>query len=222
SRMARSSTRRLSRPSQYPAAAGRAPRRCPPVGRVPSLTSGRCGSEPAEGFMSFSLFMQHLANGVSLGSLYALIAIGYTMVYGILRLINFAHGDIVMVGAYVAFYGIAMFVLPWWISFPLAIVLTILLGVIIERAAYKPLREVPRFQLFTSAVAVSFLLENLAIVVFGGRPKAFPRPPFMDHTFTLGRVRIVSYTPLIIVSALILFGLLTLFIHRSKVGMAMR
>src|SRR5690606_33946519 len=126
--------------------------------------------------MSFSLFMQHLANGVSLGSLYALIAIGYTMVYGILRLINFAHGDIVMVGAYVAFYGIAMFLLPWWISFPLAIVLTILLGVIIERAADKPLREVPRFQLFTSAVAVSFLLENLAIVVFSGRPKAFPAP----------------------------------------------
>ncbi|HOA23947.1 MAG: branched-chain amino acid ABC transporter permease [Aggregatilineales bacterium] len=172
--------------------------------------------------MSFSLFMQHLANGVSLGSLYALIAIGYTMVYGILRLINFAHGDIVMVGAYVAFYGIAMFLLPWWISFPLAIVLTILLGVIIERAAYKPLREVPRFQLFTSAVAVSFLLENLAIVVFSGRPKAFPRPPFMDQTFTLGGVRIVSYTPLIIISALLLFGLLTLFIHRTKVGMAMR
>src|SRR5690606_22899963 len=105
---------------------------------------------------------------------------------------------------------------------PPAIVLTILLGVIIERAAYKPLREVPRFQLFTSAVAVSFLLENLAIVVFSGRPKAFPRPPFMDQTFTLGGVRIVSYTPLIIISALLLFGLLTLFIHRTKVGMAMR
>lgn len=172
--------------------------------------------------MDFALFMQHLANGISLGSLYALIAIGYTMVYGILRLINFAHGDIVMVGAYVAFYGVAMFLLPWWLSFPLAIIVTILLGVVIERVAYKPLRDVPRFQLFTSAVAVSFLLENLGIVVFGGRPKAFPRPPFMDQTFAIGNVRIVSYTPIIIISALVLFGLLTLFIHRTKVGMAMR
>ncbi len=172
--------------------------------------------------MSFDLFMQHLANGISLGSLYALIAIGYTMVYGILRLINFAHGDIVMVGAYVAFYGIAMFLLPWWLSFILAIVLTVLLGVVIERAAYKPLRNVPRFQLFTSAVAVSFLLENLGIVVFGGRPKAFPRPPFMDHTVNLGGVRIVTYTPFIIISAFLLFGALMLVVHRTKVGMAMR
>lgn len=172
--------------------------------------------------MSFPLFMQHLANGISLGSLYALIAIGYTMVYGILRLINFAHGDIVMVGAYVAFYGIAMFLLPWWLSFILAIVLTVLLGVIIERAAYKPLRNVPRFQLFTSAVAVSFLLENLGIVVFGGRPKAFPRPEFMDQTVSIAGVRIVTYTPFIIISALVLFGGLMLVVHRTKVGMAMR
>lgn len=172
--------------------------------------------------MSFSLFLQHLANGISLGSLYALIAIGYTMVYGILRLINFAHGDVVMVGAYVAFYGVAMFLLPWWIAFPVAIIVTILLGVVIERAAYKPLRNVPRFQLFTSAVAVSFLLENLAIVVFGGRPKAFQRPLFMDQTFAVGNVRIVSYTPIIIATALLLFALLTLFIHRTKIGMAMR
>ena len=172
--------------------------------------------------MSFSVFMQHLANGISLGSLYALIAIGYTMVYGILRLINFAHGDIVMVGAYFGFYGVAIFLLPWWVAFPIAIVLTIGLGILIERAAYKPLRDVPRFQLFTSAVAVSFLLENLAIVIFGGRPKAFPRPPFMDQMMNLFGVRVVTYTPIIIASALILFGALMLFVNRTKVGMAMR
>ncbi len=172
--------------------------------------------------MTFSLFLQHLANGISLGSLYALIAIGYTMIYGILRLINFAHGDIVMLAAYIAFYGMAMFLLPWWISFPLAILLTAGVGMIIERAAYKPLRQVPRIQLFTAAVAVSFLLENLAIVLFGGRPKAFPRPDFMDVTFQLGGTIIVSYTPMIIISALVLFAALMYVVHRTKVGMAMR
>ena len=104
--------------------------------------------------MTLPLFFQHLANGISLGSLYALIAIGYTMVYGILRLINFAHGDVVMLGAYMAFYLVAIFHLPWWISFPVAIVITAGMGVVIERAAYKPLREFPRINLFTSAVAV--------------------------------------------------------------------
>ncbi len=172
--------------------------------------------------MSFSLFLQHLANGISLGALYALIAIGYTMVYGILRLINFAHGDIVMLSAYIAFYGVAMFVLPWWVSFPLAILLTAGVGILIERAAYKPLREVPRIQLFTSAVAVSFLLENLGIVIFGGRPEAFPRPAFMDINLQFGETNIISYTPITIITALLLFGGLMFVVQRTKVGMAMR
>lgn len=172
--------------------------------------------------MTFALFLQHLANGISLGSLYALIAIGYTMVYGILRLINFAHGDIVMLGSYVAFYGVAMFVLPWWIAFPLAILVTAGVGIIIERAAYKPLREVPRINLFTSAVAVSFLMENLAIVIFGGRPKGFQRPPVMDTVFHIGDTAVVSYTPIIIATALVLFGGLMFVVHRTKVGLAMR
>jgi branched-chain amino acid transport system permease protein len=172
--------------------------------------------------MTFALFLQHLANGISLGSLYALIAIGYTMVYGILRLINFAHGDIVMLGSYFAFYGVAIFLLPWWLSFPIAILLTALFGILIERAAYKPLREVPRINLFTSAVAVSFLLENLAIVIFGGRPKGFQRPPFLDVVLNIGGAAVVSYTPVIIVTALVLFGGLMFIVHRTKVGMAMR
>lgn len=172
--------------------------------------------------MTFDIFLQNLANGISLGSLYALIAIGYTMVYGILRLINFAHGDVVMLGSYVAFYGVAMFMLPWWAAFPLAILLTAGVGVIIERGAYKPLREFPRINLFTAAVAVSFLLENLGIVVFGGRPKAFERPPFMDQMIDLAGVSIVGYTPIIIITALVLFGILLLIINRTKAGMAMR
>jgi len=172
--------------------------------------------------MTLSLFFQHLANGISLGSLYALIAIGYTMVYGILRLINFAHGDIVMLGSYIAFYGVVMFFLPWWVSFPLAILLTGVVGIIIERTAYKPLREVPRINLFTSAVAVSFLLENLGLVIFGARPKGFHRPPVMDTVLYIGGAAVVSYTPIIILTALVLFGGLMFVVHRTKVGMAMR
>ncbi|HHH83497.1 MAG TPA: branched-chain amino acid ABC transporter permease [Chloroflexi bacterium] len=172
--------------------------------------------------MTFELFIQHLFNGISLGSLYALIAIGYTMVYGILRLINFAHGDIVMVAAYAAFYLGGMFVLPWYLGFPLAILVTALVGVIIERSAYKPLRNVPRIQLFTSAVAVSFLLENLGIVVFGGRPKAFARPAFTDAVLEIAGAKVLSYTFLIIVTAILLFSALSLIVHRTKVGIAMR
>ncbi|MBN2556688.1 MAG: branched-chain amino acid ABC transporter permease [Anaerolineales bacterium] len=172
--------------------------------------------------MTLSLFFQHLANGISLGSLYALIAIGYTMVYGILRLINFAHGDIVMLAAYIAFYGAGIFVLPWWVSFPVAILLTALLGILIERSAYRPLREVPRIQLFTSAVAVSFLLENLGIVIFGGRPKAFERPAFMDVTIHIGGANVVSYTFVIIGVSLILFAGLLYVVKYTRVGVAMR
>lgn len=172
--------------------------------------------------MTLDQLLQNLANGISLGALYALIAIGYTMVYGILRLINFAHGDIVMIGAYAAFYGVAMFLLPWWISFPLAILLTTGVGMIIERVAYRPLREFPRINLFTSAVAASFLLENLANVIFGGRPKAFERPAFMDGMITIGNTQVVRYTPFIIITAIVLFSGLLYIVNRTKVGMAMR
>jgi branched-chain amino acid transport system permease protein len=172
--------------------------------------------------MTIESFFQNLANGVSLGALYALIAIGYTMVYGILRLINFAHGELVMLGAYIAYYGVAMFTLPWWLSFPLSIIFTTLMGVIIEKAAYKPLREFPRINLFAAAVAVSFLLQNLGIVVFGGRPKPFERPPFLNRLLNIGGVSIVSYTPIIILSAIVLCAVLIIIIHRTKAGMAMR
>src|SRR5690242_14857959 len=109
--------------------------------------------------MTLALFLQHLANALSLGSLYALIAIGYTMVYGILRLINFAHGDVFMLGAYVAFYLAALLVLPWWATFLVAIVFTAALGVVLERVAYRPLRDSPRISVMISAIGASFLIE---------------------------------------------------------------
>ena len=110
--------------------------------------------------MSALSFAQHMVNGISLGSLYALIAIGYTMVYGILLMINFAHGDIVMMACYFAFFGITAFHIPWYFTFIITIIMTALLGVLIERSAYRPLREAPKNSILISAIGASFLLEN--------------------------------------------------------------
>ena len=130
--------------------------------------------------MDTGILIQQLINGISLGGLYGLIAIGYTLVYGILRLINFAHGDIMMVGCYFAFYGIAVFTLPWWASFIIAIALTAALGIMIDVGAYRPVRNAPRISALITAIGVSFLLENIGLVLFGGRPKAFVRPDFLS------------------------------------------
>lgn len=172
--------------------------------------------------MDLNMFLQHLANGISLGGLYALIAIGYTMVYGILRLINFAHGDIFMMGAYMAFYGISLFTLPWYVSFLLTIPLVAILGMGVERVAYRPLRDAPRISALISAIGVSLLLENVGIVVFGGRPKAFPRPPLFAQEWNWGGVRILSLTFFIIVISLVLLVGLFYLVYRTKTGRAMR
>lgn len=167
-------------------------------------------------------FFQHLTNGISLGSLYALIAIGYTMVYGILRLINFAHGDIFMLGAYITFYGVMFTSIPWWMVFILAAVITGFLGLLLEKLAYKPLRESPRITILISAIGASFFLENFAIVVFGGRPKAFPIPDVFNKVVKLGGVSVGVITFIIpVVTILLLIGLNS-FISKTKTGMAMR
>lgn len=172
--------------------------------------------------MSLELFFQHLANGISLGSLYALIAIGYTMVYGILRLINFAHGDIIMISAYAAFYGIMMFSLPWPIAFLFAIVLTTLIGMGIEKAAYRPLRDSPRISILISAIGVSFFIENLATVIFSGRPKAFPRPEAFNKLYVIRGISISNLSLIIPVITIILLVLLVYIINYTKTGIAMR
>ena len=105
--------------------------------------------------MELSTFFQQLANALNLGSLYALIAIGYTMVYGILRLINFAHGDVFMLGPYFAFYAISLLVMPWWVAFIVAIGLTALFGMGLERVAYRPLRDSPKISVMISAIGAS-------------------------------------------------------------------
>jgi len=172
--------------------------------------------------MTSTMFMQNLANAISLGSLYALIAIGYTMVYGILRLINFAHGDIFMVAAYAAFYGIFMFTLPWWASFIFAIILTAFIGVAVEKLAYRPLRSSPRISILISAIGVSFLLENLGLVVFGGRPKSFFVPGVFDNFFQIKGVAIQALTVYIPIVTLIALILLLYLVNKTKTGMAMR
>lgn len=172
--------------------------------------------------MTSTIFFQQLINGISLGSLYGLVAIGYTMVYGILRLINFAHGDLLMFAAYTAIYGIALFALPWTISFPLAILITGLMGIVLDRAAYKPLRDAPRISLLISAIGASFLLENLALVIIGGVPKPFPRPDVFNKVIDVFGLRVqvlTIYTPLITI--ILLLGLLYI-IYRTRVGKAMR
>lgn len=172
--------------------------------------------------MGNSNFFQHLTNGISLGSLYALIAIGYTMVYGILRLINFAHGDIFMLGAYITYYGIMFTSIPWWLVFIFASVFTGFIGLLLEKIAYRPLRESPRITILISAIGASFFLQNFGIVVFGGRPKAFPVPDIFNKVIRLGGVSVSIVTFIIPTVTIILLLGLTYFITKTKTGMAMR
>jgi branched-chain amino acid transport system permease protein len=167
-------------------------------------------------------FFQYLSNALSLGSLYALIAIGYTMVYGILRLINFAHGDVFMLGGYVAFYAITLFFMPWWVGFIVALGLTGIFGIGLERAAYRPLRNSPRISIMISAIGASFLIQNLAIVIFGGRPKGFPVPDIFNKVVKMGSVSVVSVSLIIPVLTAILLTILLIIEHKTKTGMAMR
>lgn len=176
--------------------------------------------------MDFVTLMQHFANGVSLGSLYALIAIGYTMVYGILRLINFAHGDIFMMAAYFTFFGIVTFGVPWYITCVIVVLLTAGFGVLIEKAAYKPLRDAPKTSILISAIGVSFLLENLATFLFSGKPKAFPEIAGLGDTFEIhfknGAVTMQYVSVVIPILAVIIGAILLYIINKTKLGMAMR
>lgn len=167
-------------------------------------------------------FVQHLINGLSLGSLYALIAIGYTMVYGILRLINFAHGDIFMLGAYLVFYGLTWTALPWYAVFILAALLTGFFGILLERAAYAPLRHEPRITVLISAIGASFLMENLGILIFGGVPKAFPVPAILDYSVKTGGISFNVIQVVIPVVTALLLLLLYFLVNKTKIGMSMR
>ncbi|MBA7581343.1 High-affinity branched-chain amino acid transport system permease protein LivH [subsurface metagenome] len=144
------------------------------------------------------------------------------MVYGILRLINFAHGDIFMMAAFFVYYSMVIFSLPWGVACLVAVVLAMLLGMAVERVAYRPLRGAPRVSSLCSAIGMSFLLENFAIVVFGGRPKAFYCPEFFAKTFILGEVRVPGVNFVTPIVTIIFLLILTYIVYRTKTGLAMR
>ena len=144
------------------------------------------------------------------------------MVYGILRLINFAHGDIFMMATYFAFFGVLTFGVPWYITFPVVLVLTALLGMTVEVAAYRQLRDAPKISILISAIGASFLLENLATVLFGGVPKPFPTPEIFTDVVQIGSVSIQKLTFYIPVVTIICLICLVYLINKTKTGMAMR
>ena len=167
-----------------------------------------------------NITIDHILAGISAGGQYALIAIGYTMVYGILRLINFAHGDVFMVAGLIMVYASAS--LPLYVSIPIVLVGTVLLGVLIESAAYRPLRSAPRMSVMISAIGVSYLLENLALYITGGLPQVYPSIPWISDSVTvLGAAtkRVTLITPVL---TLFLVVVLVLLIRYTKIGMAMR
>ena len=172
--------------------------------------------------MNTASFLSYCLAGISIGSIYALIAIGYTMVYGILRLINFAHGDIFMMAAYFMIFAMVDFMLPWYISMIIMIVATVLLGVLIEKIAYKPLREAPRMSIMISAIGVSYFLQNLATYLFSALPKQYPSIPILNKTITLGSVSTSVATFVTPIITIIFVVLLLLLIKYTKIGMAMR
>ena len=133
------------------------------------------------------IFLSNLVNGISLGSIYAIIALGYTMVYGIAKMLNFAHGDVIMVGAYVCFFATASFGLPPLAGIVLAMILCTVLGIVIERLAYKPLRQAPSLAVLITAIGVSYLLQSLAQIIFGAAPK-------MVTVYDFGTVEIFGVT----------------------------
>ena len=165
--------------------------------------------------------IQTLISGLSLGSIYALIALGYTMVYGIAKMLNFAHGDIIMVGAYAAITSVATLGLPPFVAVLVSIVICAALGVTIEFLAYKPLRQAPPLSVLITAIGVSYLLQNLALLIFGPEQKSFPTIVSLP-TVELGGVYIDGITlATLVVTAAIMIGL-TLFISKTRMGKAMR
>ena len=167
-------------------------------------------------------FLSYLISGISLGSVYALIALGYTMVYGIAKMLNFAHGDVIMIGGYVSFCAVSYLSLPVWLAVILAAAACTALGVIVERLAYKPLRSAPSLAVLITAIGVSYFLQNAALLTWGAASKSYPA--LISGTLELfGGQLSIPYVSLVTVAVcLIIMAALTTFISRTKLGKAMR
>ena len=168
-------------------------------------------------------FLSYLLNGISLGSVYAIIALGYSMVYGIAKMLNFAHGDVIMIGAYMSFCAIQYWSLPPMLAILLAIVVCTMLGILIERMAYKPLRQATSLSVLITAIGVSWLLQNIALLIWGANPKSYQSlVNFGSLTLFGGQLHITSETFITIAANIIIMIALTLFTTKTKMGKAMR
>ena len=169
-------------------------------------------------------FLSHLVSGISLGSVYAIIALGYTMVYGIAKMLNFAHGDVIMVGAYVSFCTTQYLGLPAWVSVLLAMAVCTVLGILIEGLAYKPLREAPALAVLITAIGVSYFLQNSALLIWGSNPKNFTSVVAQVEPLRLfgGQLLISPEAIITVLACVVIMVGLTLFTSRTKMGKAMR
>lgn len=170
-------------------------------------------------------FLSNLVNGISLGSVYAIIALGYTMVYGIAKMLNFAHGDVIMIGAYVAFTVVHHLALPSWLALIIAMLLCTVLGVVIERLAYKPLRQATSLAVLITAIGMSYLLQNIALLIpiWGPNPKSFPTMISIPSISLFDGAMKITGTAVVTISAnIIIMAALTLFTGKTKMGKAMR
>ena len=166
-------------------------------------------------------FLSYLISGISLGSIYAIIALGYTMVYGIAKMLNFAHGDIIMIGAYAGIVTVNQLGLPPLVAVIVSVVICALLGMLIEFLAYKPLRQAPPLSVLITAIGVSYLLQNLALLIFGSQQKAYPRLAEFPG-FTVGGVTVDGITVLTLLMTAVIMLVLSFFINKTKLGKAMR
>ena len=171
--------------------------------------------------MKYMEWIQQLVNGISLGSIYALIALGYTMVYGIIKLINFAHGDVFMLGAFIGFYAIARWEMNVFLALILAMILCAVIGVIIERVAYKRLRNATRIAALITAIGVSLLIEYTVIFFRGASPEAYPNV-FSKTNIEIFGVQISTLAIFILSVSIFLMLLLQFIVHKTKIGKAMR
>ncbi|ACK42214.1 MULTISPECIES: branched-chain amino acid ABC transporter permease [Dictyoglomus] len=165
--------------------------------------------------------LQQIINGISLGSIYALIALGYTMVYGILRLINFAHGDIYMLGAFIGFFALGSWNMPFAFGLIVAMLLTAVIGILVEKLAYKPLRNAPRISLLITAIGVSFFLENIMVLLVGATPRAFPQK-IPTEIYFIGELIITNKQIIILSVSILLMLFLQFIVNKTKIGRAMR
>ncbi len=168
-------------------------------------------------------FLSYLLNGISLGSVYAIIALGYSMVYGIAKMLNFAHGDVIMIGAYMSFCAVQYWNLPPILAIVLAIVVCTMLGIVIERMAYKPLRQATSLSVLITAIGVSWLLQNIALLIWGANPKSYPSLVSLGSlTLFDGQLHITSEAFITIAANIVIMIALTLFTSKTKMGKAMR